>query len=89
MPLWEYVKQPLEVIFQNCEHKVYGSNLFKEIEMYHDEIFETALRDVREESYKALKEEISSMEYAIERFLKNVLECTSSKSERDFNVSTF
>lgn len=57
--------------------------------MYHDEIFETALRDVREESYKALKNEISSMEYAIERFLKNVLECTSCKSERDFNVPTF
>ena len=29
--------------------------------MYHDEIFENALKDVREESYKALKEEISSM----------------------------
>lgn len=57
--------------------------------MYHDEIFETALRDVREESYKALKEEISSMESAIEQFLKNVLECTTTKSERDFNVSTF
>lgn len=57
--------------------------------MYHDEIFETALRDVREESYKALKEEISSMESAIERFLKNVLECTTSQSERDFNISSF
>ena len=54
--------------------------------MYHDEIFENALRDVREESYKALKEEISSMESTIERFIRNVLECTSSKSERDFNV---
>ena len=57
--------------------------------MYHDEIFETALRDVREESYKALKEEIFSMESAIERFFKNVLECTTSKSEREFNVSSF
>ncbi len=74
---------------KNCAHKVYGSNLFKEIAMYHDEIFETALRDVREESYKALKEEISSMESAIERFLKNVLECTTSQSERDFNISSF
>ncbi len=56
--------------------------------MYHDEIFENALRDVREESYKALKEEISSMESTIERFIRNVLECTSSKSERDFNVQS-
>ena len=67
--------------------------------MYHDEIFENALKDVREESYKALKEvreesykalkeEISSMESTIERFIRNILECTSSKSERDFNVQS-
>ncbi len=56
--------------------------------MYHDEIFEKALKDVKEESYKALKDEISSMESTIERFIRNVLECTSSKSERDFNVSS-
>ncbi len=55
--------------------------------MYHDEIFENALKDVKDESYKALKEEISSMEFAIERFLKSVLECTTFKSERDFNMS--
>ena len=36
----------------------------------------------------ALKQEISSMESAIERFIRNVLECTSSKSERDFNVTS-
>ncbi len=56
--------------------------------MYHDEIFEKALKDVKEESYKALKNEISSMESTIERFIKNVLECTSSRSERDFNVNS-
>lgn len=56
--------------------------------MYHDEIFENALRDVKEESYQALKQEISSMESAIERFIRNVLECISSKSERDFNVTS-
>ena len=56
--------------------------------MYHDEIFENALRDVKEESYQALKQETSSMESAIERFIRNVLECTSSKSERDFNVTS-
>ncbi len=56
--------------------------------MYHDEIFENALKDVKEESYKALKNEISSMESTIEKFLKIVLNCTSFKSERDFNVTS-
>lgn len=55
--------------------------------MYHDEIFENALKDVKEESYKALKNEILSMESLIERVLKSVLECTTFKSERDFNMS--
>lgn len=56
--------------------------------MYHDEIFENALKDVKEESYKALKNEISSIESTIEKFLKSVLNCTSFKSERDFNVTS-
>lgn len=55
--------------------------------MYHDEIFEKALNDVKEESYKALKEEISTMEAKIELFLKNVFESSTFKSERDFNIS--
>ena len=55
--------------------------------MYHDEIFENALKDVKEESYKALKKEISTIECAIERFLTSVVECTTFKSERDFNMS--
>ena len=55
--------------------------------MYHDEIFEQALKDVKEESYNALKDEIFGLENKIERFLKNVLECTTFKSERDFNIS--
>ncbi len=54
--------------------------------MYHDEIFENALRDVKEENYKALKDEISSMEAKIERFLKAVFESSSSRAERDFNI---
>ncbi len=55
--------------------------------MYHDEIFEKALQDVKEESYQALKDEISSMEVKIEKFLKCFLESSTSKAERDFNVS--
>ena len=56
--------------------------------MYRDEIFEKALRERREENYSNLKTEISSMEAAIEKFLNNILECTASISERDFNVTT-
>lgn len=55
--------------------------------MYQDEIFENALKEVKEEGYQALKAEISTIEFAIERFLKNVLECTTFKVERDFNLS--
>ena len=54
--------------------------------MYHDEIFEKALNDVKEESYKALKEEISTMEAKIERFMKNFFECSTCNAERDFNM---
>lgn len=56
--------------------------------MYQDEIFETALREAKEEGFVALKEEISTMECAIERFLTNILECTSSLTERDFHMSS-
>lgn len=55
--------------------------------MYHDEIFENALKDVKEESYKALKDEISTMEARIDKFLGMFLGSTSSRAERDFNVS--
>ena len=54
--------------------------------MYHDEIFENALREVKEENYKALRAEISTMEAAIEKFLNNILECTSSFADRDYNT---
>ena len=56
--------------------------------MYYDELFERAMRERREEGYSKLKKEISSMEIAIEKFLNNVLECTATISERDFNVTT-
>lgn len=55
--------------------------------MYHDEIFEHALNDVKEESYKALKDEISTMEMKIEQFMKNFFESSTFKAEKDFNVS--
>ena len=40
------------------------------------------------ELIEELKSEISGMELAIEKFLNNVLECTTFISERDFNVTT-
>jgi len=56
--------------------------------MYRDEIFESALKEKRESAYAELQTEISGMELAIEKFLNNVLECTTFISERDFNVTT-
>lgn len=55
--------------------------------MFHDEIFEKALRDVKEESYRALKEEIATMEAKIEHFLDCFFESSAFRSERDFNAS--
>jgi hypothetical protein len=55
--------------------------------MYHDEIFEKALNEVKEESYKALKDEISTLEMKIENVLKIFFESSTISAERDFNVS--
>lgn len=54
--------------------------------MYQDEIFENALKDSREESYKELQGEVKTVERVIERLLTQLLECSSSISERDFHV---
>ena len=55
--------------------------------MYRDEIFEKALKEVKDENFKALKEEISTMETKIDRFLQNFFESSTFKAERDFNIS--
>ena len=54
--------------------------------MYQDEIFENALKEAREENYKALKEEVSTVEKLIEKMLSQFLECSTSISERDYHV---
>ncbi len=54
--------------------------------MYQDEVFENALKDSKEESYRQLQSEVKTVESVIEKFLTQLLECTSSISERDFNV---
>ena len=56
--------------------------------MYHDEIFEQALKDVKEESYQALRNEISTMEMKIESMLKSIFESSAFKAERDFNMTS-
>ena len=57
--------------------------------MYHDKLFNSALREVKDESFQALKEEVISMERAISKFLDEILECTATIAERDFNLPKF
>ena len=54
--------------------------------MYNDSIFENALKESREENFTQLKDEVKSIESVIERFLTQILECTTTISERDFNM---
>ena len=54
--------------------------------MYTDEIFENAIKETKEESFKALQGEVKTVERVIEKLLTQLLECTSSVSERDFHV---
>ena len=56
--------------------------------MYQNEIFSNVITDSKKCGYDDLTVEIKGMEAAIEKFLNNVLECTASISERDFNVTT-
>lgn len=54
--------------------------------MYQDEVFESALKEAREESFRELQGEVKSVEMVIEKLLTQLFECTSSISERDFHV---
>ena len=54
--------------------------------MYQDKIFNNALRESKEESFRALQGEVKTVEIVIENLLTQLLECTSSVSERDFHV---
>ncbi len=54
--------------------------------MYQDKIFNNALRESKEESFRALQSEVKTVERVIENLLTQLLECTSSVSERDFHV---
>ncbi len=54
--------------------------------MYQDEIFDNALKEVKEESYDALQKEVKTVESVIEKLLTQLFECSASISERDFHV---
>lgn len=54
--------------------------------MYRDEVFENALKDAKEEEFRALQGEVKTVERVIEKLLTQLLECTSAVSERDFHV---
>lgn len=54
--------------------------------MYQDKIFNNALRESKEERFRALQGEVKTVERVIENLLTQLLECTSSVSERDFHV---
>lgn len=54
--------------------------------MYQDEVFESALKDAREENLANLKTEVKTVERVIERLLTQLLECSTSIAERDYHV---
>ena len=54
--------------------------------MYQDEVFEKALEESQQKNYTNLKGEVKTLETVIEKFLTQLLESTTTISERDFNV---
>lgn len=54
--------------------------------MYQDEVFESALKNSKEENFANLKTEVKTVERVIERLLTQLLECSTSVAERDFHV---
>lgn len=56
--------------------------------MYNYDELQENIKAKKEEDYKALKEEINSIESFFERCFKVIFESSSSKAERDFNVSS-
>ena len=56
--------------------------------MYHYEELKKTVDSKREEEFIALKEEIGGLERFFEKCFKVFFECSSAKSERDFNVTS-
>lgn len=56
--------------------------------MYDYETLKANIQSKKEEDYKALKSEINGLEAFFEKYLKIFFESSSSKAERDFNVTS-
>ncbi len=54
--------------------------------MIEDAMFDDSVREAQEAGLNSLKCEVKSVEAVIEKFLTQILECTSTLSERDFLV---
>lgn len=54
--------------------------------MIEDAMFDDSVREAQEAGLNSLRCEVKSVEAVIEKFLTQILECTSSLSERDFLV---
>ena len=54
--------------------------------MSQDEIFDEEVREAQIEGLRALKSEVKVVERLIEKLLTQLLECSSSIAERDFNA---
>ena len=54
--------------------------------MYQDKIYEDALNARKENEFNELKGEVKAVEKLINKLLTQLLECSASVSERDFNV---
>ncbi len=50
-------------------------------------MFDTEVEKAQKEGLISLKNEMKSVEKIIEKFLTQLLECSSLNSERDFNIS--
>lgn len=54
--------------------------------MSQEEIFDQEVREAQIEGLRALKSEVKVVERLIEKLLSQLLECSTSIAERDFNV---
>lgn len=54
--------------------------------MYQDTLFDESVKQAQEEGLASLRCEVKSVEALIEKFLSQILECTSTMTERDFYV---
>ena len=52
----------------------------------YEETFDSSVREAQKAGLNSLKCEVNSVEAVIEKFLSQILECTSTLSERDFMV---